>query len=112
MLSNGFHINKGGKCVYVKIIENSCVILCLYVDDILIFGSNIHVIYETKRFWSNNFYMKDLVWVDVILGIKVIRSNGVIALTQSHYIEKLLKKFNVSPVSIPLDLGVKGAGVS
>ncbi|GJZ79724.1 hypothetical protein Tco_0644561 [Tanacetum coccineum] len=43
---------------------------------------------------------------DVILGIKIKRENKGIVITQSHYIEKILKKFNhkdCSPVSTPMD---------
>ncbi|GKC45228.1 zinc finger, CCHC-type containing protein, partial [Tanacetum coccineum] len=42
----------------------------------------------------------------VILGIKIKRENKGIVITQSHYIEKILKKFNredCSPVSTPMD---------
>ena len=80
--------------------------LCLYVDDILIFGSDMHVTNNTRKFLRNKFDMKDLGPVDVILGIKVTRDGDLIALTQSHYIGKLLKKFNyydVSPLSVLLD---------
>jgi hypothetical protein len=34
--------------------------LCLYVDDILIFGSNLNVIEEVKNLLSSNFEIKDL----------------------------------------------------
>jgi hypothetical protein len=36
------------------------VILCLYVDDILILGTSLDVIKKTKDFLSNDFEMKDL----------------------------------------------------
>jgi hypothetical protein len=49
------------------------VILCLYVDDILIFGTNLNVIKEVKEFLSQNFEMKDLGETDVILNIKLVR---------------------------------------
>jgi hypothetical protein len=45
------------------------VILWLYVDDILILGTSLDVIKETKDFLCNNFEMKDLGEVDVILNI-------------------------------------------
>ena len=81
--------------MYVKQFDdNGCVILCLYVDDILIFGSNMQFINDVKSFLSRNFDMKDLGPVDVILGIKLIKKNDGMILTQSHYVEKLLKKFN------------------
>ncbi|GJX67111.1 putative ribonuclease H-like domain-containing protein [Tanacetum coccineum] len=38
--------------------------------------------------------MKDMGEADVILGIKIKRENTGIVITQSHYIEKILKKFN------------------
>ncbi|GJU42060.1 hypothetical protein Tco_1195017 [Tanacetum coccineum] len=44
--------------------------------------------------------------VDVILGIKIKRENKRIVITQSHYIEKILKKINredCSPVNTPMD---------
>ncbi|GJS22450.1 zinc finger, CCHC-type containing protein [Tanacetum coccineum] len=43
---------------------------------------------------------------DIILGIKIKHENKGIIITQSHYIEKILKKFNredFSPVSTPMD---------
>jgi hypothetical protein len=46
------------------------VILCLYVDDILIFGTSLNVIKEIKEFLSQSFEMKDLGEADVILNIK------------------------------------------
>ncbi|GJZ90312.1 hypothetical protein Tco_0662239 [Tanacetum coccineum] len=50
--------------------------------------------------------MKDMGEADVILGIKIKRKNKGIVITQSHYIEKILKKFNreiCSSVSTPMD---------
>ena len=91
--------------MYVKQFDdNECVILCLYVNDILIFGSNMQFINDVKSFLSKNFDMKDLGPIDVILGIKLIKKNDDMVLTQSHYVEKLLKKFNyfsVKYVSTP-----------
>jgi len=45
--------------VYHKI-DGNIVILCLYVDDILIFGSDMQIINDIKYFLSQNFDMKDL----------------------------------------------------
>jgi hypothetical protein len=65
----------------------------LYVDDILIFGTNIKVIHETKSFLSKSFDMKDLGQGDVILNIKLIKNESGINLSQSHYVEKILSRF-------------------
>ena len=79
MMTNGFKINECDKCVYVKNIERGFVIICLYVDDILIIGSKNEIIKTTKDMFNNKFDMKDLGVADVILGIKISKtSNGLI----------------------------------
>lgn len=65
------------------------VIICLYVDDMLIIGTNIEGVNDTKNYLTSKFKMKDLNEVDTILGIKVRKHNGGFALCQSHYIEKM-----------------------
>ncbi|GJW84868.1 zinc finger, CCHC-type containing protein [Tanacetum coccineum] len=50
--------------------------------------------------------MKDIGEADVIMGIRIKHGSNGIAISQSHYIEKVLKKFNYfdcTPVSTPLD---------
>jgi hypothetical protein len=49
------------------------VILCLYIDDIMILGSKIQVINITKYLLSKHFNIKDLGFVNVILGIKLLK---------------------------------------
>nr|GEW35691.1 hypothetical protein [Tanacetum cinerariifolium] len=58
------------------------------------------------EFLSSRFSMKDMGEANVILGIKIKRKNKGIIITQSHYIEKILKKFNCedcSPVRTLMD---------
>ena len=92
-MRNGFRINECDKCVYIKSTISKYVIVCLYVDDMLIMGSNSDVIKETKKLLCSNFDMKDMGVADVILGIKIVKTPDGLALTQSHYIEKVLQKF-------------------
>nr|AAL31082.1 putative polyprotein [Oryza sativa Japonica Group] len=93
LTSAGFAVNEADKCVYYRHGGGEGVILCLYVDDVLIFGTNLEVINEVKSFLSQNFDMKDLGVVDVILNIKLIRGENGITLLQSHYVEKILNRF-------------------
>nr|GEV38135.1 zinc finger, CCHC-type [Tanacetum cinerariifolium] len=82
------------------------VIICLYVDDMLIFETDQNQVDKTKKFLSSRFSMKDMGEANVILGIKIKCYNKGIVITQSHYIEKILKKFNrkdCSPVITPMD---------
>jgi hypothetical protein len=83
--------------VYYRYYRDEDVILCLYVDDILIFGTSLDVIRGVKEFLSNNFEMKYLGEADVILNIKLLREgSGGITLLQSYYVEKVLSHFGCS----------------
>nr|GEW23485.1 zinc finger, CCHC-type [Tanacetum cinerariifolium] len=81
------------------------VIICLYVDDTLIFGTDQNQVDKTKKFLSSRFSMKDMGEADVILGMKIKRENKGIVITQSHYIKKILKKFNREDCSLVFLLG-------
>ena len=52
LTSAGFVVNEPDKCVYYRFGVGNGVILCLYVDDILIFRNNVEVIKEVKNFLS------------------------------------------------------------
>ena len=69
MIKDGFTINECDKCVYTKTVGDVCIIVCRYVDDMLILETNIEVIKSIKRMLSNNFDMKDLGVAEVILRI-------------------------------------------
>src|SRR5215216_1870326 len=71
----GFFVNEADKCVYYRHDGGEGVILCLYVDDILIFGTNMIVIEQVKSFLSQSFEMKDLGVANVILNIKLLRDD-------------------------------------
>ncbi|GJV60345.1 zinc finger, CCHC-type containing protein [Tanacetum coccineum] len=66
VLSIGYLLNQADKFVYSKFDETGKgVIICLYVDDMLIFGTDQEL---TKEFFSSRFSMKDMGEADVILG--------------------------------------------
>jgi len=64
---------------------------------------------DAKRFFSKNFDIKYLGEADIILGIKITRVDNGLILSQSHYIEKVLKRFNnfnCKPISMPFDVSL------
>lgn len=56
LTSTGFVVNGADTCVYYRFVGGKGVILCLYVDDILIFGTSIDVINDVI-----SFYLKILI---------------------------------------------------
>nr|GEU61317.1 zinc finger, CCHC-type [Tanacetum cinerariifolium] len=107
VLSNGYLLNQADKCVHNKFDESDKgVIICLYVNDMLIFGADQVLVDLTNKFLSSRFSMKDMGEVDVILGFRIKHESNGIAISQSHYIEKVIKKFNYydcTPDSTPMD---------
>ena len=106
LISNGFSINDADKWICSKVENNSCIIICLYVDDMIIFGADLQVVINTKSFLRSKFDMKDLGEAKVILGIKIIRTLNVLNLSQEHHVEKILKRFehfDCKAMSTPYD---------
>ncbi|GKB43435.1 reverse transcriptase domain-containing protein [Tanacetum coccineum] len=93
----GFTQNPDEPCVYLKSSGSNVVFLVLYVDDILLMGNSVAMLQEVKSWLCKYSYMKDLGEAAYILGIKIIhdRSKRLIALSQSAYLEKTLKKFKM-----------------
>jgi hypothetical protein len=106
----GFMVNEADTCVYYRFDGGEGVAICLYVDDILIFGTNINVINDVKSFLSQHFDMKDLGEANIIINIKLIKDESGITLKQSHYVENILSRFGYSdckPSPTPYDPSLK-----
>ena len=91
---------------------SSVAFLILYVDDILLIGNDIEFLDSIKGYLNKNFSMKDLGEAAYILGIKIYknRSRRLIGLSQSTYLDKVLKKFKMDQAKkgfLPVLQGVK-----
>jgi len=60
-------------CVYVKKTNVGIMFLTLYVNDILLAGSDMELISATKRWLSSIFEMKDMGEVRYVLGVEITR---------------------------------------
>ena len=89
----GFIQTFGGACIYKKVSRSSVAFLKLYVDDILLIGNDIEFLDSIKGYLNKRFSMKDLGEAAYILRIKIYRdrSRRLIGLSQSTYIDKVLK---------------------
>ncbi|WVZ70731.1 hypothetical protein U9M48_019374 [Paspalum notatum var. saurae] len=93
----GFIKNVEEPCVYKKVSGSALVFLVLYVDDILLMRNDFSMLEAMKDSLRKSFSMKDLGETAYILGIKIYRdrSKRLIGLSQSTYIDKVLKRFNM-----------------
>src|SRR3954451_14254666 len=96
----GFIQNYKEVCIYKKVSGSSIAFLVLYVDDILLIGNDTELLESIKSYLNNSFSMKDLGEAMYILGINIYRdrSRRLLGLSQSTYIDKVLKRFNMSEV--------------
>ncbi|GKD23230.1 retrotransposon protein, putative, ty1-copia subclass [Tanacetum coccineum] len=87
----GFTQNPDEPCVYKRTSGSNNVFLILYVDDILLMGTDV------KSWLGKSFAMKDLGEAAYILGIKIYhdRLKRLIGLSQNAYIDKILKRFRM-----------------
>ena len=101
-----FTVHEHDKCIYFKKFDNNYIILCLYVDDILILGTSLDAIQRVKNYLPLNFDMKDLAPADMILGMTIFRTPDGVSLSLSYSIERMLHKFNFynsKSISTPYD---------
>ncbi|KAL4282170.1 hypothetical protein GQ457_03G015050 [Hibiscus cannabinus] len=93
----GFIKNEDEPCVYKKFSGSIVSFLILYVDDIQIIGNDIPTLQSIKTWLSSCFSMKDLGEAAYILGVKIYRdrSRRLLGLSQSTYIDKVLKRFSM-----------------
>ena len=106
LIEIGFVPLKSDSCVYIYNHNNTVVIITLYVDDLLVIGSNIRVIETIKKKLKYNFQMSDLGDVSLVLGMQVTRDRkkGMPTISQEDYTKSILARFgmeNCKPSSIP-----------
>jgi len=89
-------------CCYIKNLDESYIILLLYVDDMLIAGSSINEINLVKQQLAKEFEMKDLGPAKQMLGMRISRnrSEGTLKLSQEKYIQKVLSRFSLHDAKI------------
>eukprot|EP00253_Pinus_taeda_P023838 PITA_23838 len=84
LLESGFSRCHSDNTVYTKIVGNSLIILVLYVDDLILTGSDPILINHVKSSLKKKFEMTDLGHLHYFLGLQVLQSKECISLSQSN----------------------------
>ena len=99
-------------CVYVKSTEFGQEIAIVWVDDIVIAGSNTDVSKKAKESLVMRFKMKDLGVLSWFLSIQFKYGKDCIERNQRKFVEKILERFNMfdcKPKAVPCELGANKA---
>ena len=97
-------------CIYVSDKDGNPLIVCVYVDDIVLAGPSDEKITEVKQNISKRFEVKDMGELKYFLVVQVIKEGGKVWIGQPTYTENILNKFgmkNCKPVSTPVDANSK-----
>lgn len=98
-------------CLYTKFENGIRCFILVYVDDLLIVCDSETMIRIIKKLLAKEFEMTDVGRVDTFLGMHIEhdRENGIIQLSQSQYMKKVINKFGMNdckPASTPIEKGL------
>ena len=88
----GFVKSLSESTLYIKGDQANFIVISLYVDDLLVTGSNVELIQDMMQV----FEMTDLGEMSYFLGMEVKQIEGDIFISQRKYAKEILKKFNMS----------------
>ncbi|RVX18898.1 Retrovirus-related Pol polyprotein from transposon RE1 [Vitis vinifera] len=95
---------------YAFLASLSCIYLVVYVDDIVITGSDQNGIQKLKQHLFTHFQTKDLGKLKYFLGIEIAQSSSGVVLSQRKYALDILEEtgmLDCKPVDTPMDPNVK-----
>lgn len=95
LLTLGFIASNYDPSLFTSHSHDHTTMILIYVDDILITGSNPSHIQKCISHLQNTFSLKDLGPLSYFLGIEVHKSNQGIRLTQAKYLQDLLLRSNM-----------------
>eukprot|EP00253_Pinus_taeda_P018781 PITA_18781 len=110
LLESGFSRCYSDNTVYTKKVGNSLIILVLFVDDLILTGSDPNLINHVKSSLKKKFEMTYLGHLHYFLGLQVLQSKEGIFLSQSKYACDILRHFHMEdckPAPSPFQSGVK-----
>ena len=103
LILQNFSVSSFDPCVLLS--KKEKVIVCIYIDDLLLFSSHQDKLESVCLLLHEEFEMTESP-ITYILGISVTFDNSGIRLSQQAYITKILERFQMSdssPVTTPLE---------
>jgi hypothetical protein len=105
-----FNRTRSDPCVYIKWDGNDVVILTIWVDDILLFGTSEKLLEQTISDISQIWEVTVLGKPAKIVGIEITQTEDSIKISQKVYIKSILEREGLSginSVATPLDPNIK-----
>jgi hypothetical protein len=106
----GFNKCKAENGVYVQESTPSIILICLYVNDLLVVESDKAELKRFKNVMMSEFEMTDLGLISYFLGIEFLRTSKGLMLHQKKYADEILKKYNMTectPATTHMEVNLK-----
>ncbi|MDN6162036.1 MAG: hypothetical protein L0I79_04595, partial [Atopostipes sp.] len=106
LITIGFNRSEADNGVYIFERGRTKLLLCLYVDDLLLACNDQEVMNYIKEKLNERFEMKDMGLAKFFLGVEIVKMKGGFILSQKEYIGNILKRFGneeIKPRSTPAD---------
>lgn len=110
LCSRGYAHSMYDYSLFYKKKANSAVYVAVYVDDIVLTGTDADEIADLKVYLNNKFKIKDLGLLHYFLGMEVLHTDQGIIVSQRKFVLDLLKEYDclhLSSLSSPLDPNIK-----
>ena len=112
MKSCGLTQSESDPCLFYRFTSTAKLLVLVYVDDLVVAGTNQQAIDQLKQSLKKKFKLKELGDLSWCLGIQITRSQSgkQFALSQRKFIDDILKRFNMTeckPVTTPMEPNAK-----
>lgn len=110
LISLGFIQPKHDYCLYTRVVNRKLMIILIYVDDGFIAAESDDDLDEFKRLLFKRFKTNDVTKSNKFLGIELGWNGNTVSLSQSRYIEHILKRYKMSdykPRRTPMETNLK-----
>jgi len=105
----GFHSTRADSCCYIRKENDKFAMLLIWIDDITSFAKTKEENRMIEEGLRRKYEIKSMGKPSLLLGIKISRTHRQIALSQTHYINKIIERLGLqdtNPVYTPIDPNV------
>ena len=89
---------KSDRCIYIYNHDGVIIILTLYVDNLLVNGSDIQLVEKIRSKLMEKFKMTDMGDVSPVLGMQITRDREkkTLTISQEEYTKSILERFGMA----------------
>ncbi|CAL4123029.1 unnamed protein product, partial [Meganyctiphanes norvegica] len=91
-----FNRSRSDLCLYTKSESAGLTFVIVWVDDIIVIGSNLNLVNQFKNSIKAKFKVKDHLQLKYFLGIEFQFTEGSVRMSQNEYCKSILERFSMT----------------